>query len=113
MTSAQGGDLKALDPIGSPKTSVTAVRGGFVTGIDGTLLGATVAQRESSPGARPPGQVGIRLRKRVGDAVRAQEAIADIYGDPALASLVTSSIAIGDRAPAARPAVISQADGGM
>ena len=112
MVSAQGGDLKALDPIASPLATVNALHGGYVNGIDGAALGAAVAERAASRmPARAP--VGVRLRKRVGDAVQAGEPVADVYGDATLAPVATSAIEIGERAPGVRPAVLTRIDAGM
>jgi thymidine phosphorylase len=105
LTTAQGGDLKALLPVGPKATVVTAATSGVVASIDGRVLGDAVVKREA---AKPAAITGIRLHKRLGDPITAGEPLADIYGDDTLAAIVGGAITIRTEKPKgpSRPAVL-------
>ena len=103
MVSAQGGDLKSVPATGAPTLTITAKQSGVLAWIDGRLIGDAVVKRES---ARPAAVTGVRLGKRIGDAVAVGEPIAAVYGDEALADLVRRAITIDTSAPQRRPAVL-------
>jgi thymidine phosphorylase len=100
MSTAQGGDLKALVSVGPPTTTVRAVASGVVAAIDGRVLGDAVVKREA---AKPGAIVGVRLHKRACDTVAVGETLADIYGDETLADIVRGAITIRPASPPSRP----------
>jgi pyrimidine-nucleoside phosphorylase len=104
---AQGGDPRVVtDPSrmarAKTETKVTAARGGFVSAIDGGVLGRLLVSmgggrrtKEDSVDA----SVGIRLLRKVGDPVAAGEPVALIEAHrdaPEWAAVAASSYAIGE-----------------
>jgi pyrimidine-nucleoside phosphorylase len=110
IVGAQGGDARVVDEpdrmkLGRHRTTITAPSEGFVTGIDplevgyaamGLGAGRTQAEDAVDPGA------GIRLHVRLGDHVRAGDALATLYSskkallDPA-AQRTAASFVLGKR----------------
>jgi thymidine phosphorylase len=117
----QGGDPRVVDDYGRlPRAParhvVTAPRDGYLTDLDAELVGrASVslgAGRDRVDEPVDPG-VGILVKAKPGDAVRAGDAILELwYRDraklDAARALASSAIAIGDSRPAARPLVVGE-----
>ena len=121
LIEAQGGDARVIDdpsrlPQPRSKRDFRALRSGVLTKIDAEQvglaaveLGAGRARKEDSvdPAA------GLLLRKRVGEAVRAGEVVAELHGadgsrlDAGEARL-RAGLAIGDAAPEEAPLVLER-----
>ncbi len=105
MVAAQGGDLKALPTITQPTQSVEAASDGFVDAVDGRAIGEALAAARCGRDPVTSTTLGVRLRKRIGDAVIAGEPLAEIFGD-GLAPTVRDAISIAAYAPKERRAII-------
>jgi pyrimidine-nucleoside phosphorylase len=118
MVELQGGDARVLDdlkrlPQAKHTLPVAAVKDGFVSlmrceqiGTACVILGGGRERKEDSVDPA----VGIVLHKKMGDRVKAGEALATIhYSSEALGEraqhLVSESIQIGDTTPAKRPLI--------
>ncbi len=113
MLSAQGGDLAALGRPGAAARTILADQAGFVTTIDGLAIAQAVAVQVSGEDKIPVTGVGVRLRKREGDAVERGEALLDIFAPKAesaarLAQGVGTAVRVDSRPPAPRPAIIER-----
>jgi pyrimidine-nucleoside phosphorylase len=115
----QGGNPRVCDdytvfPVAPNKTSLTADREGYITGMDAESVGIASmvlgAGRESADQWIDP-TVGIVLKKKPRDGVVAGEELAEIhYRDPARLSgaidRLRKAITIGDLAPRETPLII-------
>ena len=119
MVAAQGGDVAACDdpqrlPAPAVTAEVTAARDGWVAGFRTEALGRAVialggGRLRTSDAVDP--SVGLLLRKKRGDRVRAGEALCQVgaASEGALAealATVTECIQLGDRPPPHRPLVL-------
>jgi len=97
---ARSGALAAMRPHAA-RTPLHAVRGGFITAVDAVLLGEAARDlvARSGPGA------GLRVSVRIGEAVRAGDVLATVFGDASLSFDLGRAFAIGDAAPPPRPVV--------
>jgi pyrimidine-nucleoside phosphorylase len=102
---ANAGALAALQP-DSRATEVCAERSGFVTEIAPVQLGELARDLVAASGSG----AGIRLHVRAGDEIRAGAPLATVYGDASFSRAVAAAIAIGARAPEARPLVRYEID---
>jgi pyrimidine-nucleoside phosphorylase len=112
LIEAQGGDAAVVDdPARLPqprcRREVRASRSGVVTSLDAEGVGLAAVElgagRSRKEDAVDPA-AGILLRKRIGDPVRAGEALAELHADSeerldAGESRIRSAVAIGDQAP--------------
>jgi pyrimidine-nucleoside phosphorylase len=111
MLAAQGarpGGLGALEPHPDLAT-VRAERGGFVASLDAVALGECARDlvRASGPSA------GIVLAAHAGDAVRAGDPLARVYGgDAAAAAAVARAFAVAPERREPRPLVYGEIDAG-
>lgn len=104
-----GGDPDAPLPIARQRHAVTADRTGYVTAIDTELLG--LACVELGAGRRRVDDivdpsVGILVERKVGDPVKAGDALAIIVGGAAAVSSVRAAYTLDDGPPSARPLVV-------
>jgi pyrimidine-nucleoside phosphorylase len=121
LVKAQGGDPAAIRdlsrlPRAKHTGTVKASRAGFVTGIDSEAIGLAAmtlgAGREKSSDLIDPA-VGFVLEKKVGDAVKAGEALVTVhYNDDRrledVKTRVTKAYRLGDAALAKRPLVLER-----
>lgn len=121
LVEAQGGDASVLDEpsrlMGAPVATVTAPRGGVVTGIDALALGhaavALGAGRARKEDAVDP-RAGFVLHRVVGERVEAGGVLATIHAsDPSRAdpAAVAAAFELGEAAPPTRPLVMDRFDG--
>jgi len=116
MVEAQGGDPRALEvperlPQAPCRTDVAAPASGYVTQVDALAVGRAVA--ELGAGRRHKGDavdpaVGVILRKKVGDAVRAGESLATVLArrEGAGAGELLAAYRIGAAPAAPRPLIL-------
>jgi pyrimidine-nucleoside phosphorylase len=119
MVEAQGGDRGSVErPDGLPRAPVRALvkvgRAGRVTAIDTFVLGKLVVAigggRRAKEDAVDP-RVGLLVRARLGDAVRAGDVLAEIHlaaDDPAAVARAAGCFTIGDQAVSAPALVIER-----
>ncbi|MEK7824496.1 MAG: thymidine phosphorylase [Candidatus Eisenbacteria bacterium] len=119
MVEAQGGDRGSVErPDGLPRApvraSVKAGRAGRVTAIDtfglGELVVAIGGGRRAKGDTVDP-RVGLLVRARLGDAVRAGDVLAEIHlaaDDPAAVARAAGCFTIGDQAVPAPALVIER-----
>jgi pyrimidine-nucleoside phosphorylase len=119
MVEAQGGDRGSVErPDGLPRApvraSVKAGRAGRVTAIDtfglGELVVAIGGGRRAKEDAVDP-RVGLLVRARLGDAVRAGDVLVEIHlaaDDPAAVARAAGCFTIGDQAVPAPALVIER-----
>jgi pyrimidine-nucleoside phosphorylase len=102
MLAAQGMQAGGLEKLAPHRTSApaNAARSGFIATIDGGALGVLARDLVEAHGSN----AGIVVHKRIGDAVRAGEALATVYGASGGARAVDAFV-IGDAAPPVRPLV--------
>lgn len=102
MVAAQGGSRSALEAMRLPirREVVRAPRDGFVSAIDGVMLG-TAARHWS---AEEP-TAGIRVAVRIGDRVTSGDLLAECFGDRADASAIAGAFTIADERPTLNPLV--------
>jgi pyrimidine-nucleoside phosphorylase len=103
MLRAQGarpGALERLTPH-RVRTTVSAPRAGFVVSVDPVALGE--AARELV--ARDGSGAGIVVAARSGDAVRAGDPLATVFGAPEFARVVAAAFSLEDAPGPARPLV--------
>ena len=118
MVTAQGGNPAIVDnlsklPRAESRTSILAERSGFVVVMDAEAVGLAAldlgAGRRRAEDQVDPA-VGILVHKKPGEAVRAGEAIFEIYhnatGLAAAASRLRDCYRIGDDPPTLRPLVL-------
>lgn len=111
MASAQGGDLRAFDRAFTPSLAVVADRAGFVSAIDGRALAELVRLEKGAVQQAARARVGIRLRKREGDAVKPGDVLMEAFvPSPAskLADTLRGAVTIAPTPPLARPAIIER-----
>jgi pyrimidine-nucleoside phosphorylase len=108
MLAAQGAVSDAFERLRPhrERTLVRAARDGFVVGVDAVALGERARDLVVAGG---PG-AGIVLHARVGDAVRARDELASVYGDASFADAVGAAFELADAPPAARPLVYEEID---
>ena len=123
LVKRQGGDISFIEhlekyPSSKYSGEITSTQSGFVTGIDSLELGLTGielgAGRTKVDDVIDP-KAGIRLTKKVGDAVTAGETLAFFYTDNKKAvdgasERIARAFAIGSSKPASAPLIISQVD---
>jgi pyrimidine-nucleoside phosphorylase len=97
---ARPGALAALQPH-AERTPLRAARSGFVVGVDTVSLGEAARDLVARSGA----VAGITLCARIGDAVRAGDVLATVFGDAGAASRLAAAFSLGDEAPPRRPLV--------
>ena len=114
MVAAQGGDLSQARAVGK-KQEVVAARSGYVTAIDAAELGHAVALLGGSrarAGDAIDLSVGLEMRVRLGDTVRAGDPIALVYvanrGIEAATETLGQAIAIGDEPPESHPLIVRE-----
>jgi thymidine phosphorylase len=83
------------------RTEITAVRSGFVSSIDSVALGEEARDLVLRDGPL----AGIRARARTGDAIRAGETLATVFGEPAASAAVAAAFTVADAPPLPRPLV--------
>jgi pyrimidine-nucleoside phosphorylase len=103
MLAAQGAVPGALERMEahSTRSDVPAPRSGFVASVDPVALGETARDLVVLAGS----QAGIRVAARTGDAVRAGEPLATVYGSRDFVATVASAFALADAPPSLRPLV--------
>ena len=123
MVEAQGGDSAVVDdpsklPLAEAETPIVAGQSGFIVEMDAEAVG--VAALELGAGRRKAEDrvdpaVGLIVRKKPGEAVKAGEAVFEIHhngtGLAAAMARLSLSFRIGDRPPAARPLVLEVVEG--
>jgi len=103
MLAAQGarpGALERLEPH-SQRAHVRACGAGFVSAIDPVALGETARDLV----ARSGHGAGIVVAARTGDAVRAGDTLAVIYGEGEPPAAIAAAFTLGEAPPLARPLV--------
>ena len=111
MVEAQGGARAAVERDGLPRAPVVrearASRAGVLAAVDAFALGERVVAmgggRRAKEDAIDP-RVGLMVRKRIGDAVRAGDVLAEVHlaaDDAALVAGIAGGFTIADRAPSA------------
>jgi pyrimidine-nucleoside phosphorylase len=113
MLSAQGGDLAAFARPGAPALSVAADAAGFIASVDGLAIAQAVASLGGVQEKIDRSHVGVRLRKREGDAVRRGEATLDVFAPneemaKRIAHSVATAVRVGSQPPAQSPAIIER-----
>ncbi|MBI1797489.1 MAG: thymidine phosphorylase [Candidatus Eisenbacteria bacterium] len=121
MVEAQGGDAKVLDradglPSAPVRVTVAAPRSGAIAAIDTFAIGERVVAigggRRAAADAVDP-RVGMIVRARLGDTVRAGEPLAELHTvreDAESALRIAACFTIADTAPAAPALVIERID---
>ena len=116
LVAAQGGDLSKPLPIGGCSETVTAGRSGTMGDIDALAVGLAawrLGAGRSRPGQRVQAGAGIRIHRRPGQPVAADEALFTLYTDTperfsaAMAEL-DGAWTVGDAAPEPRPLIIDR-----
>jgi pyrimidine-nucleoside phosphorylase len=99
MVRAQGGSERALHDLElhTRREVARSPHGGYVAAIDGRTIGH--AAREWSAAERG---AGIQMLVRIGDRVEAGDALAEVYGTHADASIVARAIKIDETPPPPR-----------
>jgi pyrimidine-nucleoside phosphorylase len=103
MLAAQGaerGALERLAPHGSP-TIARAPRSGYLATVDAVALGEVARDLVARAGSG----AGIIVRARTGDALRAGDEVATVYGDAGARAAVEAAFSVNDAPPAARALV--------
>jgi thymidine phosphorylase len=118
LIAAQGGDLSVPLPLGRHAETVTAPRGGTMGDIDAMAVGLgawRLGAGRSRPGERVQSGAGIRIHRRPGEPVTANEPLFTLYTDtperfgPALAELDGGWSIDGDAAGIqSRPLIIDR-----
>ena len=70
MTSAQGGTLERFDRSWPAGEDVVASTSGRIARVDARRIGEAVADAKSGAAHSAASRYGVRLRRRIGDAVR-------------------------------------------
>jgi pyrimidine-nucleoside phosphorylase len=120
----QGGNPRVVDdydllPSVGDRRLVKAPRGGYLTGLDAELVGrASVALGAGRDRVQDPVDpaVGIMVRAKPGDEVRAGDAVLELYYRAAADSarldaavaLASRAIVVGDAPPAQRPLIVGE-----
>jgi pyrimidine-nucleoside phosphorylase len=118
IVAGQGGNPRIIDdyrllPLASKRQVTSAQRGGYVVEMKAEAIGRGAmrlgAGREQAEDAVDPA-VGVLLRVRVGERVKAGQSLAELYGrdEARLADatqLVCGAIRIGDAPPPTRPLI--------
>jgi pyrimidine-nucleoside phosphorylase len=118
IVAGQGGDRRVIDdyrllPLATKRQYVSTQRPGFITAMKAEAIGRAAMQlgagRKRAEDPVDPG-VGVLLRSRIGERVKAGQSVAELYGrdDASLAEaaqLVSSAIRIDDAPPATRPLI--------
>lgn len=110
MVTAQGGSLTATRKLGASRP-VAAKESGFLSSIDGQLLGQAMIAMGGGrkvAGERIDFAVGIKMHRKIGDALSAGQPILDILCDDetkfqTARTLVESAITISETAPTLVP----------
>lgn len=118
MVAAQGGDIRVLEepsllPGAAVEHEIRFAKGGFVTGMD--CMGIGLAGRDLGAGRLRAEDtldlgVGIDMRCRIGDAVKAGDVLAVVYAKTQKDALaceekMLSAVRVGEQAPAQRPLI--------
>jgi len=106
MVAAQNGRLADFDRRFSPSSEVRARADGYVERIDAGALGEIVARAKDTGSESDARRLGLRLAKRVGDAVSRGETLAACFGalDP---KDVAEALVIGPQRAEPRPLVLA------
>ena len=119
MVTAQGGDARSLEqPAGLPSApavaQVPAARAGVIAGIDTFALGELVVAigggRRAQEDAVDP-RVGVRVKRRVGERVKAGEALAELHlaaMDPGVVARAAACWRIGDETASAPELILER-----
>ncbi len=106
LVEAQGGSRAALEAL-SPaavRTPVVAARAGTVAAIDAVSLGDAARELVVAHGA----DAGIIVHRRIGDAVAAGEALAEIVGAEGDAPALAAAFSLVDRPVAPSPLLLAR-----
>src|SRR5262249_14674638 len=121
MVGAQGGDRRAIEAPGAMpqapmRVPVRAPPAGVIDAIDTFAMGELAVSIGRGPGAKEDEvdrRVGLRLRVRLGAAVREGDTLGELLlatEDPGAGTRVAACFVIGDRAPAVPPLVLERVD---
>lgn len=122
MVKAQGGDTACIDntalfPLGK-RREVCAPCGGYITAMDAEKYGLAslaLGAGRNTMDAEIDYAAGITVLKKTGDAVKAGEAVAELFAsnealfDPA-EELILSALTIGGEKPEIRPTVLGRVE---
>jgi pyrimidine-nucleoside phosphorylase len=122
LVAAQGGDPRALErPGGLPRAPVVAPvpapRDGWLAAVDTFALGEWVVDAGGGRRAkedRVDPRVGLVMRRRIGDAVKRGEPLAEVHlaaQDPHAAPAVAACFTIADQAAAPPELILERVDG--
>lgn len=103
MISAQGGDVDAflaMQPAAETR-ELRATQEGYISSIDTAVLGHVARAAIESGGAN----AGVQTRVCIGDAVRAGDLLAIIYGAPRATQELERAFTLSSEAPAPQPVV--------
>ncbi|RPJ60652.1 MAG: thymidine phosphorylase [Acidobacteria bacterium] len=124
MICGQGGDGRVVDdygllPLASGRQVVCAPSDGYVSRLDAGLIGRAavlLGAGRSRSGDRVDHGVGIMVRAKPGDRVRAGEAVLEIlhrdgFGIDAAVPMAVAALEVAEAPPPARPLVFDAFDG--